>query len=96
MAKMVSVDAVTGEVFERELSAQELAEIRPPQTAEDVRSQRNQILATAVDPLVSNPLRWADLTTEKQQAWADYRRALLDLPQQAGFPANVVWPVAPN
>lgn len=96
MAKIISIDAVTGEVSERELSAQELAEIRPPQTAEDVRSQRNQILVTVVDPLVSNPLRWADLTAEKQQAWANYRLALLDIPQQANFPANVIWPVKPE
>lgn len=61
-----------------------------------VRSERDRILVTAVDPLVSNPLRWADLTAEKQQAWADYRLALLDIPQQAGFPANVIWPVKPE
>jgi hypothetical protein len=96
MAKMVSINAVTGEVSERELSAEELAEMRPPQTAEDVRSQRDRILVTAVDPLVSNPLRWGDLTAEKQQAWANYRRELLDVPEQLGFPQNVIWPVAPN
>lgn len=75
----------------------------PPTQAEldailavDIRAQRDRILVTAVDPLVSNPLRWADLTAEKQQAWADYRLALLDIPQQAGFPANVIWPVKPE
>lgn len=61
-----------------------------------IRSQRNHILATVVDPLVSNPLRWGDLTAEKQQAWANYRRALLDVPEQLGFPQNAIWPVAPN
>lgn len=96
MAKMVSLNAVTGEVSERELSAEELAEMRPPQTAEDVRSQRDRILVVEVDPLVSNPLRWGDLTVEKQQEWADYRRALLDIPDQADFPANVTWPIKPE
>ena len=96
MAKMVSINAVTGEVFDRELSAEELAEMRPPQTAADIRSQRDRILVTVVDPLVSNPLRWGDLTAEQQQAWTAYRRELLDVPEQSGFPQSVIWPVAPN
>jgi len=45
---------------------------------------------------VSNPLRWASFTAEQQQAWATYRQALLDIPQQSGFPNNVTFPVAPN
>jgi hypothetical protein len=66
------------------------------QLADEVRFERNQILATVVDPLVSNPLRWGGLTVEKQQEWADYRRALLDIPDQAGFPADVTWPIKPE
>jgi len=49
-----------------------------------------------VDPLVSNQFRWDDLTPEAQAALKDYRRALLDVPQQDGFPQNVVWPVNPQ
>jgi hypothetical protein len=64
--------------------------------AADVRAQRDSLLATQVDPVVSNPLRWADLSAEQQAAWAAYRRALLDITAQAGFPHNIVWPVAPQ
>jgi hypothetical protein len=64
--------------------------------ATTVRQQREILLATQVDPIVSNPLRWADLSAEQQQAWATYRRALLDITEQSGFPHNVVWPVAPK
>jgi hypothetical protein len=28
--------------------------------------------------------------------WASYRQALRDIPQQAGFPANIDWPVKPE
>ena len=63
--------------------------------SQDVRAKRDRILATVVDPLVSNPLRWADMTPEAQQAWADYRRALLGVPQQAGFPNAIDWPTQP-
>jgi hypothetical protein len=30
------------------------------------------------------------------QAWIDYCQALRDIPQQEGFPFNVVWPEAPT
>jgi hypothetical protein len=64
--------------------------------AETVRATRSAIFAQTVDPIVSNPLRWADMTAEKQAEWAAYRRALLDISQQSGFPHDVVWPVAPE
>ena len=46
----------------------------------ELRGIRNELLQTEVDPLVTNPLRWNDLSAEKQQEWKDYRQALLDLP----------------
>lgn len=60
--------------------------------AAQVRAERDSILVEVVDPLVSNPLRWSDLTTETQGAWATYRSALLDVPQQEGFPYTIIWP----
>lgn len=65
------------------------------QLAEEIRYQRDLKLATEVDPLVMNSLRWNDLTAKEQQAISDYRKALLDLPQQAGFPNDITWPVKP-
>ena len=65
------------------------------ETAAAVRAERDMKLATEVDPIAGNALRWAALTADQQQAWADYRQALLDIPQQAGFPHNVVWPTKP-
>ncbi len=64
--------------------------------AEAVRAERDYKLAYEVDPVVSNPLRWADLTAEKQAEWAAYRRALLDITAQSGFPHSVVWPTKPE
>lgn len=64
--------------------------------AQNVREQRDYLLTTQVDPVVSNPLRWADMSAEQQQAWATYRRALLDITTQAGFPHDVVWPTKPE
>ena len=59
--------------------------------ATQVRAQRDNLLV-GVDVIVSNPLRWADLSADKQNEWTVYRQALLDVPQQSGFPSTVVWP----
>lgn len=65
-------------------------------SAAEVRGERNRRLSLDVDPIASNALRWAALAVEQQQAWAAYRQALLDVPAQAGFPSDVVWPVKPE
>ena len=64
--------------------------------AGEVRYVRNVKLYTEVDPIAGNALRWAALTEGQRQAWSDYRQALLDVPQQAGFPHEVVWPTKPE
>lgn len=66
------------------------------EAAANIRRQRDNILATVVDPLVSNNLRWADLTSDKQAEWSQYRTDLLNVPQQAGFPNSITWPTEPN
>ena len=66
------------------------------QAADAVRAERDHKLASEVDVIAGNALRWAALTAEQQQAWADYRQALLDVPQQEGFPHNVAWPTKPQ
>ena len=61
-------------------------------SAAQVRSTRDSLLRSDVDPVAGNALRWAALTSEQQTAWATYRTALLNVPAQAGFPDNVTWP----
>ena len=65
------------------------------EAAAAVRAQRDYLLETEVDPIVSNPLRWADMTTEQQNAWSQYRTDLLNITDQDGFPHNVTWPTKP-
>ena len=61
----------------------------------NLRAQRDQKLVEEVDPIVTNPLRWAELTDAKQAEWTQYRTDLLNLPAQAGFPNTVTWPTKP-
>jgi hypothetical protein len=63
--------------------------------AAQVRGQRDLLLASEVDPLVTNPLRWSELTATKQAEWTTYRTDLLGVPQQAGFPNTITWPTEP-
>lgn len=64
--------------------------------ATDVRAERDWLLQNEVDPIVSNPLRWADMTTEQQNAWSQYRTDLLNITDQSGFPHSVTWPTKPE
>ena len=62
--------------------------------AASVRAERDALLLE-VDAVAGNALRWAALDAETQAAWATYRQALLDVPQQDGFPNTVTWPTKP-
>lgn len=53
--------------------------------SEAVREVRNSYLEKYVDPIVSNPLRWGDMTSEEQQLYADYRTYLLDYTELEGW-----------
>lgn len=57
------------------------------------RQHRNTLLAT-IDRV--NPVWYNSLTAEQQTELAAYRQALLDVPQQAGFPESVEWPEQPT
>ena len=58
------------------------------QQAAAVRADRNGRLAA------TDWTQIADSTADKP-AWAAYRQALRDVPLQAGFPQNAIWPQKP-
>ena len=83
-------------------AAGDVAAYVPPTQAEldaalsdQLREHRNSLLSV-VDSIAGNALRWATLSSEQQDVWAVYRQALLDVPQQSGFPNDVTWPVSPS
>jgi hypothetical protein len=61
----------------------------PEELAVYIREKRNQLL-TASD--------WTQMPDAPvdQAAWATYRQALRDIPQQAGFPTDITWPTKPE
>ena len=64
-------------------------------TEEEIRAIRDKLLIE-LDEVVLNPLRFASFTDEQKAELATYRQALLDVPQQAGFPSDVTWPEKPT
>jgi len=56
-------------------------------------SQKRLTLLYASDwtQIPNNPL-----STAQQEAWATYRQALRDIPNQLGYPFDVIWPTPPT
>ena len=50
-----------------------------------IRNVRNDYLEKYVDPVVSNPLRWADLTEIEQQRYVYYRLYLLNYTKEENW-----------
>jgi len=70
-------------------------------TAEQREAERLQGLADAARAKRNRLLAECDWTQVSDapvdaSAWAAYRQALRDVPQQSGFPENIVWPVSPD
>ena len=53
------------------------------------RSKRDGLLAQ------TDWTQAADVPQATKDLWAPYRQALRDVPQQSGFPTEIVWPVKP-
>jgi len=61
---------------------------RLKQASEQVRNERDRLLAE------TDFMALSDVTMPT--AYAEYHQALRDMPQQPGFPDDVVWPEVPN
>ena len=89
----------------REVMGQNFMDYIPPTEAEivaaaeaEIRAERDFLLEEEVDPIVSNNLRWADMSQSERDAWANYRRQLLDITDQETFPdaSAIIWPTKPE
>lgn len=71
----------------------------PPQPTDDEvaheeRLRRDKWLRRNIDTI--NAVRWETFTDEQKQSWSQYRQDLLNVPQQPGFPHNIIWPTKPD
>lgn len=58
---------------------------------DNMRNVRNYFLSEFVDTIVTNPLRWSELSEEGKQMIQDYRRYLLDFTKSENW-----WEVTPQ
>lgn len=63
----------------------------PDTRASDARSRRDALLAACDWTQMTD----APLLATQKTTWATYRQALRDVPEQAGFPATIQWPISP-
>lgn len=75
-----------GDYLERAKAA-EYAEL-----AAEIRAKRDALLAETDYLFQSDYPIWDD----EREPWRVYRQALRNVPEQAGFPYEVVWPVKPE
>lgn len=54
--------------------------------------ERNQLLANSDWTQLPN----GPLTQQQQEDWAVYRQKLRDIPNQSGYPFDVIWPIPPQ
>ena len=90
MQKIVNgevIEMTEEEVSEYLLWVQENA--KQSKTA-DVRDRRNALLTS------TDWTQAADVPQAIKDKYATYRQALRDVPQQEGFPDNIVWPIQPE
>ena len=57
------------------------------------RNKRNELLNT-IDKI--NPIWYSTLTEQQKNDLIAYRQALLNVPQQQGFPITIMWPTKPE
>ena len=97
MYTTVETNAITGEVTVREWTQEEIdarkARLTPLAFA-SLREQRNALLVDSDNYVRAD--RWDGYTPEQKTAWAAYRQALRDLPQNTQDPFNPVWPTKPE
>lgn len=59
--------------------------------SEYARKVRNSRLSSCDWTMLAD----APLTVPQKEAWQSYRQSLRDVPDQVGFPQNIVWPSSP-
>jgi hypothetical protein len=83
-----NIDVSTGIITKIPLTEAEVNDLLNSLSS-SAREKRNMLLSEC------DWTRLDDADTDKS-AWAVYRQALRDVPQQPDFPENIVWPTKPE
>ena len=64
------------------------------EVAQRAREDRDNKLVQWVDNITI--IEWESFTEEQKQSIKEFRQNLLDVPEQANFPHNIIWPTPPE
>jgi len=67
-------------------------EVQQAATADEVKATIEQILKNTAWAVAEDD---RTITKGQRSDWMAFRQAVRDIPIQAGFPANIVWPTEP-
>lgn len=78
-----------------------IAALVEPEAPIQPTTEQIAVIARASRDLLLKETDWTQLADAaldqlEKAAWAAYRQALRDVPQQNDFPNNIVWPISPN
>ena len=65
------------------------------ETQNRVRAKRNKLL-DEVDIVYCNADKWELMDETTKESWRTYKELLRQIPDQPGFPFEVIWPAAPE
>lgn len=70
---------------------------QPSYEEKDVEARgKRAYLLQEIDKVVSNPLRWGDVGEKLKREIVEYRRMLLDITDQPGYPFDFTYPEKPD
>lgn len=92
ICQTVKADYLSGKFTEIQECPQWKLDIEKDILCSDIKDKRNTLLS-ATDYLTNNDY---PLSEEQKDEIRQFRQLLRDIPQQSGFPENVVWPIVPD
>lgn len=90
MKTVTKINIETGIIETIEVEDEPLSEEDLYNLKEAYRKRRNELL-TATDWVMLT-----DVNIQNKEQWVLYRQQLRDVPEQEGFPENIVWPTPPQ
>ena len=86
-------DATPEEILQFEINKERFIQDQLTISFEKKRTERNELLLKS--DWIELPSSASRLSQAEIDSWLEYRQKLRDVPQQEGFPENIVWPVSP-
>tara|TARA_B100000929_G_scaffold289501_1_gene280328 strand:+ start:13084 stop:13476 length:393 start_codon:yes stop_codon:yes gene_type:complete len=84
------------EVYEL-VKVQGYAEYQPSYEEKDAEARMKRArLLQEIDKVASNPLRWESVSGDLKEEIKNYRKSLLDITDQPGYPFNFTYPEKPD